>query len=230
MERPTAPEKKTERKPAVPADKEKTFLFSFARGFAFLLSHVFFPVRYHHKERLTHMRAPALLMSNHVTWMDPLIIGGPVRPYEVRFLGKHELAHGRFLTWFTRKMHMISVRRHESDIEAMRTCSRELRTGHVLGIFPEGTRHQPEMMQTVELGASLLALREKVPILPVYIDRKFRLFRVTDVYVGEWMDIDDLCAQGADRDTAEQLSGRIRATFYAMRDEARREQQERRKS
>ena len=88
----------------------------------------------------------------------------------------------------------------------------------MLGIFPEGTRHLPDLMSEVETGTAVLALRANVPLLPVYISRKLSFLRLTHVYIGQPMDISDLAAQGMDAAVVEQLCDRIRQTFYTMRD------------
>lgn len=51
------------------------------------------------------------------------------------------------------------------------------KAGGVLGIFPEGTRHKEGIMEHVESGVALIALRSGVPMIPLYIGSKPRLFR-----------------------------------------------------
>ena len=199
--------------------QERTFWYTVARGFAFLVTRIFFPVRYHNKERFS-LDAPYILISNHKSWMDPLIIASPCKKYEVRFIGKKELAKNPLVAKVLDGLHMITVDRHNSDLAAMRKCVRALRDGQVLGIFPEGTRHLPDLMSEVESGTAVLALRANVPLLPVYISKKLRFLRVTHVYVGPPMDISDLAAQGVDAGVVGQLTDRIRQTFFAMRDAA----------
>ena len=94
---------------------------------------------------------------------------------------------------------LIAVDRHHSDMEAMRACMRALREGRILGIFPEGTRHHKGLMDQLEGGTALLALRCNVPLVPVYFDKKFRLFRLVHMYVGQDIPLDDLIAQGGEQ-------------------------------
>lgn len=202
-----------------PAKKERSFLYTIARGLAFLLVHFFFPVTYHFLDRFS-MQAPYILMANHKSLLDPFVIAYPCKQYEIRFLGKKELSQGKLAGWVMRHMHMIPVDRHHSDLQAMRQCTKALREGHVLGIFPEGTRHLPDLMSEVETGTAVLALRANVPLLPVYINGKLRLFHRTHVYVGQPMDISDLSAQGFDSQAVQQLTQRIRDTFLQMRADA----------
>ena len=221
METKKPPEKleKKEKQPVSP-EKERTFVYTLARIVACIGSHTLFPVRYHGRENFD-LQAPYIAMSNHNSALDPLILAYPCKKYEFRFVGKKELTKNKFIAALLNKgLHMITVDRHNSDLAAMRLFMKTLREGYVLGIFPEGTRHHEDLMSEVETGAAVLALRAKVPILPVYIQSKPKLFRFNHVYIGKPMDISDLASQGFNTDTVEALCGRIRDTFLEMRKEA----------
>ena len=199
--------------------KERTPLYTFARGVFGVLFRTLMPIRYHGTDKLNRQDAPYILISNHQAAIDPFVLALPVRRYEIRFIGKREIIGHKLVQWAVTQLHMIPVSRGATDMGAMRACMSALKEGHVLGIFPEGTRHQPEMMQTVESGTGMIALRANVPILPVYIQSKVRPFHVTHVYVGDHMDIADIRAQGMSNDSIQQVCDRIRQTFYTMRDD-----------
>jgi len=200
---------------------ERTPVYSICRGVAAFLFHCLFPVRFHDEERLGNAKAPYIVMANHQSWIDPVILAVPCKDYEIRFVGKKELTKNKIMAWLVKQLHMITVDRHNSDLQAMRLCTKTLREGQVLGIFPEGTRHLPDLMSEVETGTAVLALRAKVPLIPVYISGKLKLFKTTHVYVGEPMDISDLSSQGFDTEIVQALTGRIRDTFLSMREESR---------
>ena len=199
--------------------RERTAIYTLARIIFGFLFHTIFPLRFHNAQIVEEMQPPYIIMANHRSFADPLALAIKVKRYEIRFIGKRELAHGRLKSWLFSGLHMILVSRHATDMAAMRQCMQTLKEGHILGIFPEGTRHQPEMMQEVESGTAIIALRARVPLLPVYIDGKIRPFHITHIYYGKPMELDDLYAQGVNNDTAHQLCQRIHDVFYAMRDE-----------
>ena len=198
---------------------ERTAIYTLARIIFGFLFHTIFPLRFHNAQIVEEMQPPYIIMANHRSFADPMALAIKVKRYEIRFIGKRELAHGRLKSWLFSGLHMILVSRHATDMAAMRQCMQTLKEGHILGIFPEGTRHQPEMMQEVESGTAIIALRARVPLLPVYIDGKIRPFHITHIYYGKPMELDDLYAQGVNNDTAHQLCQRIHDVFYAMRDE-----------
>ena len=199
--------------------RERTAIYTLARIIFGFLFHTIFPLRFHNAQIVEEMQPPYIIMANHRSFADPMALAIKVKRYEIRFIGKRELAHGRLKSWLFSGLHMILVSRHATDMAAMRQCMQTLKDGHILGIFPEGTRHQPEMMQEVESGTAIIALRSRVPLLPVYIDGKIRPFHITHIYYGKPMELDDLYAQGVNNDTAHQLCQRIHDVFYAMRDE-----------
>lgn len=199
--------------------RERTAIYTVARIIFGFLFHTIFPLRFHNAQIVEEMQPPYIIMANHRSFADPMALAIKVKRYEIRFIGKRELAHGRLKSWLFSGLHMILVSRHATDMAAMRQCMQTLKEGHILGIFPEGTRHQPEMMQKVESGTTIIALRTRVPLLPVYIDGKIRPFHITHIYYGKPMELDDLYAQGVNNDTAHQLCQRIHDVFYAMRDE-----------
>lgn len=199
--------------------RERTAIYTVARIIFGFLFHTIFPLRFHNAQIVEEMQPPYIIMANHRSFADPMALAIKVKRYEIRFIGKRELAHGRLKSWLFSGLHMILVSRHATDMAAMRQCMQTLKEGHILGIFPEGTRHQPEMMQEVESGTAIIALRARVPLLPVYIDGKIRPFHITHIYYGKPMELDDLYAQGVNNDTAHQLCQRIHDVFYAMHDE-----------
>lgn len=198
----------------------RSWLYEVCRVLAWLLFHSFLPVRYHNAERLQ-LDAPYIVIGNHLSNLDPIIVALAIPRYQVRFLAKRELAKVGIVRWFLAELHAIYVDRHNSDMEAMRACMKVIRQGGVLGIFPEGTRHHQGMMEEIESGVALMALRGGAPLMPVYIDGKLGLFRPLNVWVGEPMPMDDLRAEGVNSHTCQALLTRITETYAHMAEEAK---------
>ncbi|MBQ4075091.1 MAG: 1-acyl-sn-glycerol-3-phosphate acyltransferase [Clostridia bacterium] len=198
--------------------RERTFVYSKGCILVRAIFHTLLPVKYHNPTGMDR-EGPYMLLANHQSWIDPVIIAVGCRAHEIRFVGKKELTKNKALAWLVTKLHMITVDRHNTDLQAMRQCNQVLREGKVLGIFPEGTRHLPDMMSEVETGAAVLAFRSKALVLPVYIQNKLKLFRRTHVYVGDPMPLSDLYEQGMNADTIQEMCSRIQHTFWDMRKE-----------
>jgi 1-acyl-sn-glycerol-3-phosphate acyltransferase len=195
--------------------RERTFWYTFCRVLGWILTHSIIPMKFHHISNFT-LSAPYIVLANHRSWLDPIAMALPCKRYELRIIGKSELGNHPATRKILKKLHMISINRHETDISAMRYSLKLLSEGRALGIFPEGTRYQPSLMHEVQTGVAMLALRSKVPLLPVYIHKKIRMFRLTHVYIGSPIPVNDLYGQGIDSDTIGEIVKRVRAAFFEM--------------
>ncbi len=203
-------------KPAKKKEKQRSVIYTVALPIVRFLFKTILPVRYHGLENVRQMDAPYILMGNHVTMIDPVIMAAAAPKYQIRFIGKKELTKNKLLNAFFNELRMIPVDRHNTDMEAMRACMRVTREGGVLGIFPEGTRHHKGLMEEIESGVALIALRSKVPLVPIYLAGKLRFFRSLDVYVGEPISMDDLREMGVNTESCRLLMGRITTTYAAL--------------
>lgn len=174
-----------------------------------------FPVTFHHLEN-AQQDAPAIMISNHNSLMDPILLAMANKRYHVRFLGKKELVKNPVLKWFFGLLDMIPVDRHNTDMAAIRSCMKVLSAGHVLGVFPEGTRHKQGVMEDLESGIALIALRSKAPLLPVYISDKPRLFRRIHVYCGNTIPVAPLAMQGVNKESCEKLLAAITRRYREL--------------
>jgi len=202
-----------------PKKQKLSFFYGGARIIATILFKTVMPVKYHHAHRVAG-DAPFIVIANHSHWMDPIILALPIRRYQVTFLAKKELVQNKIASFVLRDMHVIPVDRHNTDMAAMRSCVKAVRDGNILGIFPEGTRHHKGVMEEIEGGVAMIALRSGVPLIPVYVTKKLKLFRRTDCWVGEPIELEDLRAQGVNKDTCQALLERITATYVDMQKEA----------
>lgn len=112
---------------------------------------------------------PLIIVSNHVSDLDPLVVGCAVRR-PVRYMAKLELFGPPLLRWWITACGGFPVRRGEADRQALRTARNILEQGGVLVMFPEGTRGSSiRDLRPPEPGAALLALRTGAVILPVAV-------------------------------------------------------------
>ena len=173
-----------------------------------------FFVRVEGKENLP--EGACVIMGNHRAWVDPFFIAIAARDREIRFMGKKELWGNRIFAWIASQVRGVPVDRGNADMASIRMSMTVLKAGHTLGIFPEGTRSKGDVMLPLQGGAAMIALRSKCPVVPVFIDGNFRLFRRMTVRVGKPVEMDDLLAVRVTRETCEDLTGRITAAFAQL--------------
>ena len=109
-----------------------------------------------------------VLAFNHFHWIDPPVFG-LVSPRTIYFLAKVEAHAIPGLGQLIRSFGTISVRRGESDREAVRRMREVVREGNVLGLFAEGTRQRSGVPGDVQPGAAMVAIQENVPVVPAAI-------------------------------------------------------------
>ncbi len=140
-----------------------------------------------------------VLAMNHFSWLDPAAFGA-LSPRNLHYMAKTEAHEVPGLGELIRAFGTFSVRRGESDREAVRMMREVVRNGHVLGIFAEGTRQRSGVPGKVLPGAAMAALQESVPVVPaaVYGSYEWRLgnFNPVSVAFGEPMRFDDLPRNG----------------------------------
>jgi 1-acyl-sn-glycerol-3-phosphate acyltransferase len=135
---------------------------------------------------------------NHLSAIDPPLVGS-FSNRAIFYMAKAEILQipvvGEALGWTGG----FPVRRGESDREGLRTARELVREGHVVGMFVEGTRQRFGYPGAVHPGAGMIAMKERVPIIPIGIEtfgwsRKNR--RACCVVYGDAMRFDGLPCNG----------------------------------
>ena len=179
------------------------------------LMRVLFPMTFHNLENVQ-QDAPAIMISNHTSMLDPVALAMTNYRYHIRFLGKKELMKSKLVSWFFKWLGMIPVDRHNTDMAAIRACMKVLASGEMLGVFPEGTRHKEGVMEDLESGIALIALRSKAPLLPVYLTDKPRLFRRIHVYCGQVIPVSHIAKDGVNKQNCDKLLDLITQRYREM--------------
>ena len=109
---------------------------------------------------------PFIAVANHLSMLDiPLLMA--ILPRRPSIMGKKEMLEKPLLRRFFRWGDGIPVRRGGVDRAALRAAEDRLSRGIPFGIFPEGTRIRTGRLETGKLGAGMIALRSRVPVVPV---------------------------------------------------------------
>ena len=117
-------------------------------------------------------RGPVILASNHLSFADHFF--GPLPlPRKVVFLAKAEYFTGKGLKGLVSKAFFSGVGADpdrpaggEASERALRSGLRVLAAGHVLGIYPEGTRSPDGRLYKGRTGVAGIALESRAPVVP----------------------------------------------------------------
>jgi 1-acyl-sn-glycerol-3-phosphate acyltransferase len=111
---------------------------------------------------------PLLVASNHLSNADPLLLEAAF-PRPLFFMGKAELFRNPFFRWVLHRFGGFPVDRGTPDRAAMRHAKATMDQGIAVGIYPEGGRSRTGALVRGLPGVGLIALQNRVPVLPVAI-------------------------------------------------------------
>lgn len=157
-----------------------------------------------------HMRiqGAALIVANHVSFLDPPFIGQafdePLYFFARKTLFDHPLMGRVLRSWQT-----IPIDRDKPDASSLKATIRLLKSGKKVLMFPEGTRSPDGTPQDAEAGVGLFIAKTRAPVLPVRIFGTYEAYprgakflrpsRVTLVVGQPWQpQLDDRPDQGRD--------------------------------
>ncbi len=183
---------------------------------------LFFLLRVRGREHVPPMGG-CVVAANHVSFLDPPIVGASIRFRAVRFMARESLFRGRFMGWLLRKLLVIPISRERGDVAALRQGIATLKAGGMLGLFPEGTRSPDGELQPAKGGIGFLISKAGVPVVPVYIDGTYRALprhrrflrpaRIR-VFIGAPLSPEEVTAFGKDY---EAIAARVMSAIAALR-------------
>ena len=118
---------------------------------------------------------PLLVVANHFHFVDPVAVIR-VMPWPLEFIGGSRMPNAPTgVKWLASLWGTHRVRRAGSSRQALKAAESVLKTGGILGIFPEGGSWAT-VLRPARPGAAYLAVRTGATILPVGIDGLTELF------------------------------------------------------
>lgn len=126
-----------------------------------------------------------VVAANHESMLDMFMIGYRVPRY-VKWMAKEELFKNKLFGKFISACGAYPVNRNARDLSAVRTTFDLLKSGEAVGIFPQGTRSKGNgRNHRAKHGVAKFAIEANVPVLPVAIWGKIRLFGRVYVRFGD---------------------------------------------
>ena len=113
---------------------------------------------------------PALVVCNHVGYMDALLLGGAI-PRPVRFVMYYKIFRIPVMNWAFRAAGCIPIAGSKEDPELMRQAFERidaaLAAGEIVGIFPEGGLTKDGEIAPFRPGVEKILARRPVPVVPM---------------------------------------------------------------
>ena len=153
------------------AGKFDAIFYELCRPPAQVLVSMLFHLRAYNQEQLPESGG-ALLLSNHQSYMDPLLIGVAVRR-RLTFMAREPLFRNPLFSALIRALGAFPVRQGAPDKSSIRQAILLLKSGRFVVLFPEGTRSWDGSVQPIRGGFQLLVRRANVPVIPVALAGAF---------------------------------------------------------
>jgi len=137
-----------------------------------LALHPFFRMTYFGVEHVP-KTGPVLLAPNHQAYADPFWIGLPIRR-PIHFMTWSRVFRVAYLRPLLRYFQCFPVDHDKPfDKSALKIAQELLRAGQAVMIFPEGGRTPHGDLQEFKAGAFRIAVKLRVPIVPVTLNGGF---------------------------------------------------------
>jgi 1-acyl-sn-glycerol-3-phosphate acyltransferase len=111
---------------------------------------------------------PAILASNHASYIDPPLVGVSCRK-DIHFLARKSLFEKPVFGPLLAQLNTVPVDRDRGDVGAVRAMIKLLKSGKRVLVFPEGTRSSDGNLQPARAGVGLLIAKSLAPVVPVRI-------------------------------------------------------------
>ena len=148
--------------------RDATWTWKFTWMFGWVVYPIFFKYRIEGVENLP-MKGGCVLACNHSYGIDFVLLGATA-PRQVHYMTKVEAFRSNWLlARYLYGLGCFPVERNKQDIGALRTAVTKVRNGHVLGMFPEGTRSKDGQLQQGRTGTARIAIATKAPVVPAVV-------------------------------------------------------------
>jgi acyl-[acyl-carrier-protein]-phospholipid O-acyltransferase/long-chain-fatty-acid--[acyl-carrier-protein] ligase len=134
-----------------------------------MLTHTIYKIRILGQSHVP-FRGPALLIANHVSYVDGLLIGACLQRF-IRFMVYQPIYETPGLHRMFRLMNAIpiSIGNRREVIKSLQRAQEELRQGHVVCIFAEGAISRTGNLLPFKKGFERIMKGLDVPIIPIYL-------------------------------------------------------------
>ena len=166
------------------------------------------------------LKKPSILVSNHFSLLDFALYLFVFWRNFVHFqVAEVMFNKSKFMNWLLFKLGCIRVDRDQFDFGFVGDSLELLDKGEVVGIFPSGRLPIGGKPFPFKPSVIFIALRTDAPIIPVYTDGQYGLFKRARVVIGEPLYIRDYCkTEEPDQQELDALTRMLEEKVYALRD------------
>lgn len=167
---------------------------------------LFFRFKMYHfnKKKKELFKEPVIVVSNHITYSDIVVLLSTFWNKRVSFIAKDELFQSFIGNLFFKAVRAIPIQNYNIELKTFKKAIKEIERGHLVALFPEGHIKTQEGLDTFKNGAVLLAMMCNVPIVQVYILEKKHWWERQRIMFGNKINVFDHFS--SDKPSIEEIS------------------------
>ena len=163
-------------------------------------------------------KGPYIIVSNHVSYADPAVVGVACNTSFVTFMAKRELFEVPVFGSWVKAVGCIPIERYSGSPAPLKKAVKKLKAGGVLGMFPEGTRSPDGSFRKAQPGIGIIVLKSGAPVIPCYIEgsrealpvgKKWPVPHKIRATIGKPVDIPESLALGEKRKVYESVGEKV---------------------
>ena len=167
--------------------------YKFVRALMWPVQKLLWPTTIIGRENFDGVQGKAILVCNHYSTVDSMIICCNLFKKYNNALVKSEAFKNPVERWFLYKMGCIPVHRGEADMQAVKNVFKVLRREEKILVFPEGTRNKQgtKKLQQIKPGVAMFSIRMDAPVIPMMYYRMHKIGRRNYAIIGKPFKVTD---------------------------------------
>jgi len=180
---------------------------------------IFWPAKVVNRKYRPKRGKGALICCNHLTLLDPLIVGMHI-PRRLWFVAKKEYADSFFGKFMVRGSGSFPIDRGKPNLDTMKRMIAVLKKGKAILLFPEGTRNkgaETDGLLALQNGAVMLSVKSQVPVYPVALLKRPRFLRFNKIIYGEPIEFTELYGEMLTREKLDAATQRLAESMEGLK-------------
>ena len=137
-------------------------------------------------------KGPAIIVSNHATYIDPIIVMVATWNRRTSFIATEDLFGTKIRSFFFSAIRCIKINKQNVSMQTFKNVQDVINHGHLVGIFPEGHIQTKDSNDHYKSGAVMFATLCDVPIIQIYIHKKEHWWQRQHVVISDKINVKEL--------------------------------------
>lgn len=134
-------------------------------------------------------KGPAIIVCNHATYIDPIIVMVSIWNRRMSFIATEDLYSTKIRSFFFSAIRCIKINKQNVAMQTFKDVQDVINHGHLVGIFPEGHIQTSNSNDHYKSGAVMFATLCDVPIIQIYIHKNKHWWQRQHVVISDKIDV-----------------------------------------